>query len=394
MRRLVTNSNMFEQLGIRYFGPADGNDLETVELLLEEAKRHNGPCFVHLCTVKGKGYAPAEENPSSYHSVSGVSSLSNKYDKMSGTLGKKLSQMADSDRRVCAITAAMGDGVGLCEFEKNHADRYFDVGIAEEHALTFAAALSAAGYLPCVALYSTFFQRAYDQYIHDVALQNLRIILALDRAGFVGEDGPTHHGVFDVSMLLNVPNTQIFSPICASELEKCLDIAAESECSTVVRYPKIIRSDICRNKFNPAAEDELYIPYGHADVLIVTYGSLTANSVEACELLYEKGIYSAVYRVAKLKPFDVSSFKAMLDKTAPGFIYVLEEGMKVGGFGEYLSSVVDGYHFYIKAIEDEFVTFGNTEQLYEKYGFSAMKVAENIIEMSKNVSYESRSAII
>ncbi|MBQ9940094.1 MAG: 1-deoxy-D-xylulose-5-phosphate synthase [Clostridia bacterium] len=390
MRRLLTNSNMFEQLGIKYYGPADGNDLETVEVLLREAKKHKGPSIVHLHTVKGKGYKPAEDNPLTYHSVSGKSLLCNKYEKMSSVLGTKLSDMAEYNPKICAITAAMCEGVGLGEFEKRHPSRFFDVGIAEEHALTFAAGLAAAGYLPCVALYSTFFQRGYDQFIHDVALQNLKIILALDRAGFVGEDGPTHHGVFDVSMLLNVPDTQIFSPVSKKELEKCLLLAEQAECSTVIRYPKIVRADLCEQYFSCDATDEFYSSSQSPEVIIVSYGGLVANALDAAELLQQRGVSAGVFRVVCLKPFNSEYFFEQLEKFSPRMVYILEEGMRVGGFGEHISSVIKGYDFFIKAIEDEFVTFGNTEQLYDRYGFSPEKVADEILNKLGILDNESR----
>ncbi len=381
MRRLLTNSNMFEQLGVRYYGPADGNDLETVERLLNQAKKHKGPSFVHLCTIKGKGYVPAEENPSTYHSISGESSLCNKYENMSAYFGDKITDMAKDDIKICAITAAMGEGVGLNKFQKAYPERFFDVGIAEEHAITFAAGLAAAGYLPCVSMYSTFFQRAYDQFIHDVALQNLKIILTLDRAGLVGEDGPTHHGVFDVSMLLNVPNIEIYCPSNGTELEKCLDIAHKCDKTAVIRYPKSARIGICENKFTLSGKDELYSPYEDADTLIVTYANLTSNALEALDILADNGIHCAVYRVVRLKPFDITALKKALNSLPIKNIYVLEEGMRTGGFGEHLNSLVDGYNFRFKAIDEEFVTFGNTEELYDKYGFSAQKAADDISEM-------------
>jgi len=381
MRRLLTNSNMFEQLGIRYYGPADGNDLETVELLLSEAKAHKGPSFVHFCTVKGKGYGPAEANPSTYHSVSGTSVSCNKYDKMSSAFGEKIVELAGKNKKICTITAAMSTGVGLDKFESLYPERFFDVGIAEEHAVTFAAGLAAAGYLPCVSMYSTFFQRAYDQFIHDVALQNLKIILALDRAGLVGEDGPTHHGVFDVSMLLNVPGIELYSPVNTEELCTCLELAVSSENTVVVRYPKNVRAGVCESKLSCNAADELYSRSPHADVLIVTYGCITANAIEASELLLQKGISAAVYRIARLKPFDYASFEKMLINLSPKLIYVVEEGMKTGGFGEHLNSLTTGFSFVIKAIDEEFITFGSTEELYEYCGFSASKIADDIFGM-------------
>lgn len=381
MRRLFTNSNMFEQLGIKYYGPADGNDLETVELLLKEAKRHKGPSFVHLCTVKGKGYTPAEQNPSTYHSISGESHLCNKYEKMSAAFGKKIVEAAGHNNKICAITAAMCDGVGFSEFEKKYPKRFFDVGIAEEHAVTFAAGLAAAGFEPYVALYSTFFQRAYDQFIHDVILQNLKIVLLLDRAGLVGEDGPTHHGVFDVSMLLNVPNIEIYSPVNGVELVKCLDTAEKSDKTVVIRYPKNARLGVCENKLKCEGCDELFSKSCTADVLIVTYGNITSEALEASELLEDAGIAAAVYKITCLKPFDIQKFERTLSDLKPKLVYVLEEGMRIGGFGEHLNSLVNGYKFHIKAIDEEFVTFGNNEELYDKYGFSATKVAEEISKL-------------
>lgn len=383
MRLLLTNSNMFEQLGIRYYGPADGNDIETVELLLNQAKKHKGPSFVHFCTLKGKGYTPAEENPSTYHSVSGRSNLCNKYEKMSAVFGEKIVEVAGKNDKICAVTAAMSDGVGLSKFEKAFPERFFDVGIAEEHAITFAAGLAAAGYLPCVALYSTFFQRAYDQFIHDVALQNLKIILALDRAGLVGEDGPTHHGVFDVSMLLNIPGIEIYAPINADEIGKCFDFALSSKGAAVLRYPKNARVGVCENKFKCDGRDEVYSASDKNDVVIVTYGNLTSNALEAAEILMKNGVSTAVYKVVCLKPFDIDKFRKTLFEMAVDTVYILEEGMCIGGFGEHLGSMLSGYKVVINAVDDEFVTFGNAEELYDLCGFSTEKIVKEISEMRK-----------
>lgn len=242
-KRTMLNSTLFEYMGIEYYGPYDGHDIEELSNVLNTVKKLNKPVLIHVKTVKGKGYEPAQNKPKNYHGVSSFDILTGKIlpskKSFSTVFGNALNNAAEVNENICAITAAMSEGTGLTSFAENHRERFFDVGIAEAHAVTFAAGLSAKGMLPVFAVYSTFLQRSYDSIVHDVALQDLKMILAVDRAGFVGEDGKTHQGLLDVSMLKNLPNTTIFSPTYFDELDFTLQKAIEGDYKlTAIRYPR------------------------------------------------------------------------------------------------------------------------------------------------------------
>ena len=394
-RAVVVESNIFEQYGIRYFGPADGNDLATVERLIRVAKKQNSPCIIHLHTKKGKGYAPAENSPCDYHSVGAKSSGAKPAASFSTVYGETLTELAQSCPRIAAITAAMCDGVGLTEFAKRFPERFFDVGIAEEHALTCAAAMAAGGLTPFLSLYSTFFQRAYDQFLHDAALQKLGAVIALDRAGIVGEDGPTHHGLFDVSMTLNVPNASIWSPATYAELRAAMtEIASAGRDGkeklpgpAVLRIPKGVEDPAVAQAFPCRGEAEIAGPK-NAVCAVISYGREVSQALKASRLLEADGIPCAVIKMTRLKKADLGALNSALESLPDlKLVTVAEEGMRRGGFGEALAAEFAcgrlgrrELKFDVFAVEDRFVPHGKTSELLALCGIDAESLRRRIKE--------------
>ncbi len=379
VKHIVVKNTFFEELGIRYLGPADGNHLETVELLLKEAKSYSQPVLIHLCTKKGKGYAEAENDPDRFHAV-GANSLEHKDKKItySEFFGDYINSVAEKDKDVVAITAAMSDGTGLNKFRKNYPDRFFDVGICEEHAVTFASALNASGLSPYFAVYSTFFQRCYDQLLHDCSLQKLKVTLALDRAGFCPQDGPTHHGVFDVPLLLTVPDMTVFSPVSFEEMKYSFDIASTLPSSVAVRYPKGCENLAIKEAF-PTLSD-FTIDENKCDVVIATYGRVTSEALIAKEKLAQKGIAAGVLKFLKLKPIDFDAVSQLIRQTGAALVVFLEEGIKTGGFGEHLfSNISIPQNREIIAIDETFIPHGTLRELYDYAGLSADRVHDRIV---------------
>jgi 1-deoxy-D-xylulose-5-phosphate synthase len=386
IKHIVVKNTFFEELGIDYLGPADGNDLETVERLLTDAKNQARPVLVHLCTKKGKGFDLAEKDPDRYHSVSPLNSKSAKEKTFSDTFGEYILKLAETNPDVIAVTAAMCDGTGLNKFRTAYPDRFFDVGICEEHAVTFCAAMNAAGLSPYFAVYSTFFQRCYDQLVHDCALQNLKIIFALDRAGFSSHDGPTHHGVFDVSLLLSVPYIEIYSPATHEELVYSLEKARKSDISAAVRYPKGAQVQSIKDSFSPFKSVSLD-ENKKARVLFITYGNMTSEVIKSKAALEKFGIPCVIMKFLKLKPIDFSYVTDMIREISPDYLFVIEEGIRSTGFGEHLFSNLpsDINKTDIVAIDNMFVPFGTLSELYDYAGLSAEKITEKVVQwMKKN----------
>ncbi len=381
--KLYSQSTFFEDLGYRYMGPIDGHDVEHLCKALESAKKVGGPVLLHVITVKGKGYGHAEKSPSIFHgiskfdvdtgeAVSGCVSFSDKF-------GEYICEHAKKDSSVCAITAAMKAGTGLQKFSEDYPERFFDVGIAEEHAVTFASGLAKNGMRPVYAVYSTFLQRCYDQIVHDISLQKLKIIFAVDRAGFVGEDGETHHGIFDVAFLSTVPDIKIYSPCCYRSL--CADInnaLYADECSVAIRYPRGCPSEnVEKLQYNEIE----YSEYGNSrcDTLIVTYGRITSEAIDAVDELAASGKDVFLISLNQIKPIPVTAFKRAL-----GFsdIYFFEEGIKSGGVGEKFASelIQQRYKgsFSLVAIEDKFVEQAKISELLEAYKLSKDEIIKKI----------------
>ncbi len=381
-RSALPMGNLFEQLGLHYFGPADGNCVETVENLIRQAKKRQGPSLIHLCTQKGKGYAPAQSDPSSYHGISpkGAAKGGKGFSRL---MGETLCRLAEEDERIVAITAAMGDGVGLSLFREKYPHRYFDVGIAEEHAMTFAAGLAAAGKKPVFAVYSTFYQRSVDQLLHDAALQKLPVVICLDRAGIVGEDGATHQGLFDLPLTLPIPGVRILAPLNEREMEIALrEALAETERPTVIRYPKGSPEFSDKKRFFGEEIQSFSFGNGAPSLTVATFGRMTDRVLEAAEELSREGLSIRVVRHFTLKGFDPDLLSEHYSDTCR--LLTVEEGCLTGGFSSYLVSLLSERGLSPKeghrslGILETFVSHGKTEALLEEMGLGKESIKKEM----------------
>ncbi len=392
IKDMFYGSNYFENLGLFYIGPIDGNDEKQLESALKLAKSCKESTLVHVKTVKGKGYSPAEENPAKFHGISPEGSMRSNTN-FSEEFGKHLNNIANNDEKVVAITAAMLDGTGLCDFANNHPDRTFDVGIAEEHAITFAAGLAASGIKPYCAIYSTFLQRTYDNIIHDVALQNIPVKICIDRAGLNASDGPTHHGIYDVAMLSQVPNMTLYSASTYNTLRLALDTMNSIGLPSAVRYNKGAEKQIIVDEFYKEDAKNLSIRTNYSnpeelDAVIVTHGGIAAEAIKAARLLDSK-IKVGIILVERIMPYanlveDI--IKVIPNK--PSVIVTLEEEIKAGGFGMMLMDklskcyIMSNKHTDIIAVEDSFADkYG--EDIYASLGLDANSIAQRIINLKE-----------
>ena len=383
IKNSMYKSTFFEELGFQYMGPIDGHNIEQLCEALDSAKLINEPVLLHISTVKGKGYNFAEKSPSDYHGISKFD-IETGEPKSSGTnfsaeFGDNLCAIAQNHKNVCAITAAMALGTGLKNFSQQHPNRFYDVGIAEQHAITFASGLAKGGMIPVVALYSSFVQRAYDQLVHDGTLQKQKIILAIDRAGFVGEDGVTHQGLLDVPLLNSIPEITIYSPFTYERMKYDFDYSIKNaENLTAIRYPRGCATvlplgyEISNNDFDY---------YGKGEILIVSYGRVSVEVMNAIEKLKKNGIESAAIVLNKIKPISKEVFKIANNYSQ---IYFYEESEKSGGIGqsfaqELLSNEFDGSYELI-AVEDEFVPHASVASLMKKYNFDSDSIVSKIME--------------
>jgi len=316
VKRVLTDTTVFEQLGLAYIGPVDGHDIPRLRAALESAKLSPRPALVHVHTTKGKGYPNAEQAPDEYHGVSPACAESGQ--SYTDIFGEALCDIAAEYPEVCAVTAAMALGTGLSDFSQQYPARFFDVGIAEAHAVTFAAGLARQGMRPVVALYSTFMQRAFDQLHHDVALQNLPMVVAVDRAGFVGADGVTHHGLYDVAMCAALPGAQVYAPVAADELRSMLQNALQEDKLTFVRYARD-----CAVALAPDESHDTFDLHGSGDCAIVTYGRLIHEALQV------PGV--RVLRLRRVLPIDPAAVQAVFNCRRVCFF---EEGIRTGGAGE------------------------------------------------------------
>ncbi len=383
---------LFEELGFKYFGPLNGHKLADLVDVFKNVKNLKGPIVVHVITKKGKGYKPAEDNPSLFHGIGKFDIDTGKPIKSplskpscSSVFGSKVLDIMKKDGKVVAITAAMLIGTGLQKAKEEFPDRVFDVGIAEQHAVTMAGGLAVKGFKPIVAIYSTFLQRAYDQVIHDIALQNLPVVFAIDRAGVVGDDGETHQGVFDMSYLRPVPNMVIAAPRDGKELEMLLDFAVEyNEHPVAIRYPR----GACPNIFDlPYPEGikvgkwQVLIQSDEDRVAILALGNMVSVALEVSNVLKEKSIGSTVVDCIFIKPMDeeILNWLSRFD-----LVVTIEENVKFGGFGEgvvnYLNEKGIKTHVKVFALPDRFIEHGSQEILRDKYSLSPSKIANDIIE--------------
>jgi 1-deoxy-D-xylulose-5-phosphate synthase len=393
-KKMIIPGQLFEDMGVRYFGPIDGHDIGQLIGILERVKDINyGPKLIHVLTKKGKGYLPAEMNPARFHGI-GPFDLATGIQKGNGSLsyseiaGRTLAHLAKKDRDIAAITAAMKLGTGLYEFENKSPDRFFDVGIAEQHAVTFAGALTKSGIKPFVSIYSTFLQRAVDQLIHDIGIMNLPIRLLVDRAGIVGQDGETHHGLFDIAILRNIPNFMILAPSSGEELRDMIYFAAGYDRGPVaIRYPRggVNPEGFSFEKhgrFVPGAVKKLA---PGKDVAIFTFGDMVPTALRARELLAGRGIGAAVVNLLTIKPLDVRGIERILKSVR--YAATLENGIASGGAGEYLlasvSPALRGKILFCAGFPDRFVPHGTGKELFQEFGLDAESLARRIAGLVK-----------
>lgn len=391
IKDMIYGSNYFENLGLFYIGPVDGHNEKQLEDALKIAKSCNESVIVHVNTIKGKGYAPAEQNPGKYHGISPKSSKQ-QISNFSNEFGKCMVEMADKDDKICAITAAMLDGTGLCDFAEKYPDRTFDVGIAEEHALTFASGLAAEGIKPYFAVYSTFLQRSYDQIIHDMALQNLPVKLCIDRAGLNPSDGATHHGIYDVAMLSQVSNMTLFAPATYDSLRESLLIANNTSTPCAIRYNKGEEKEEIVTEFYSKGVGTLGIKTNFdnpelLDAIIITHGTIASEAIKAKEILKNKQINLGIILVERIMPYNdlvIDIISHLPHKSIP--IVTLEEEIRAGGFGMMVlykltsNPVMANKRTAIIALEDTFADrYG--KDIYKSFGIDAESIANKIITM-------------
>lgn len=388
---LVVPGMLFEELGFTYLGPIDGHNVNDITETLQQAKTINGPVLVHVITRKGKGYKPAEENPDKFHGVGPFDVATGKTIKKKGAptytevFSDTLIKLACKDERILGITAAMASGTGLNKFAEKYPRRFFDVGIAEQHAVTMAAGLAANGYRPVVAIYSTFMQRAYDQVLHDVCLQNLPVVFAIDRSGIVGADGATHQGVFDITFLRPIPNITIMAPKDENELQHMLKTALEHSGPCVVRYPR--GSGVgCDLDVSP-----MLLPIGRAEVLelgiditIVAVGNMVQVAEQAVKELSKFGVQATLINARFIKPLDEDCLVHYANKT--GNIITIEEHVLAGGFGSAVMEMLEAKGLNnIKVVKlgitDEFVEHGNPSIMRHRYGLTTENVVKQALKM-------------
>lgn len=382
---------IFEELGFKYIGPVDGNNIESLIEVINRAKNIEGPVLIHVKTKKGKGYKYAENNPSAYHGVSafdlstGASIKKSNKPTYSDVFGKTMCSMADEDDKIVAVSAAMGNGTGLSKFISKHPSRFYDVGIAEQHAVSFSAALAKSGFRPVFAVYSTFLQRAYDEIMQDVCLQNLHVVFAVDRAGIVGADGETHQGIYDISYFTHMPNMTVMMPKNGIELEKMLRYAVYNiDGPVAVRYPRGNISDIY-------SENTSEIEFGKAELLedgekiaVISAGAVCDNAAKVCEMLKNDGYNPMLINMRFAKPVDKEMLKLAAEKC--GYIFTLEDNVIDGGAGmavlEALNDMelMNDVKVHSYAFPDKFIEHGTRDQLFERYKLDSESIYKDIKE--------------
>lgn len=399
LKGIFTPGILFEELGFKYIGPLDGHNIDHLIDNLKNVKHLKGPVLLHVVTRKGKGYRPAEEDPTTFHGVSG-------FDREKGTIssnplapptytevfGRALVELASEDERIVAITAAMPQGTGLVEFSKRFPDRFYDVGIAEQSAVSLAAGLALGGLRPVVAIYSTFLQRAYDQIIEDVCLQKAPVIFAIDRGGVVGEDGATHHGVFDLSYLRPIPNLVVMAPKDEGELRDMLYTALRTEGPSAIRYPRGRGAGANCEGFKALEIGRGEVLREGRELLIVALGSMVHPSLEAAELLEREGIGTTVINARFIKPLDEELICSLAEDHRA--ILTVEENVKAGGFGSQVTEALrrKGIKRRVKVLglPDEFIEHGPRGKLLELYGLSSRAIAEEGRRLLEDARGEAR----
>ncbi|MEI6205229.1 MAG: 1-deoxy-D-xylulose-5-phosphate synthase [Desulfuromonadales bacterium] len=393
LKSFLTPGSLFDALGFDYLGPLDGHNIPQLLEVFNNINELDGPLLVHIITTKGKGYKPAEDTPDKYHGVgafdvaTGKGSVKAANKSYTDLFGETIVQLAEDDSKIIAITAAMPDGTGLNNFSRRFPDRFFDVGIAEQHGMTFAAGLAAEGYRPVAAIYSTFLQRAYDQIFHDICLQKLPVTIAMDRAGLVGDDGPTHHGVFDLSYLRHLPGMTLMAPKDENELRHMLKTAVYSDVPIALRYPRGagygVEMDVDLKSLE-IGKGELLSEGG--DLTIIAIGSTVYPAFEAAETLRRNGIDAGVINARFVKPLDAALI--LSSARATGRIMTIEENALQGGFGSaVLELLYDNGMQNVKVmrlgIPDKYIEHGSQAQLRKDTGIDAEGIAAAALEFMK-----------
>jgi len=396
LKSIIVRGSMFEDMGFTYLGPIDGHDLKALCNLLQIAKGYSGPVLIHLTTVKGKGYKYSEERPSEYHGIAKFDVISGKQYKaptadFSAVFGKKLAELAERDYRICAITAAMQSATGLDGFAEKYPKRFFDVGIAEEHAVTMAAGMAAAGLLPVCAIYSTFLQRSYDMIIHDVALQKLHVVFAVDRAGLVGEDGETHQGVFDAVFLPQIPGMRVYCPSNYRELESMLEEALfECEGPVAVRYPRGTE-----DSYKGISKGDSEIIRSGKDITLVTYGRLINEVCAAADLAMKNGISAEIVKMNVIAPLNIDDVEKSVKKT--GKLVVVEETVDEGCVGRRISGelLLRGISPKTRLINlgNRFIPQGSVKELFRLCEIDAESISKAVREEC-GIEEKDRSAAV
>lgn len=388
IKQLFIPGMFFEEMGIIYLGPVDGSDINEMCRVFEEAKRVDGPVLVHVITKKGAGYLPAERYPSRFHGAepfdieTGLPKKKRTKANYTDVFSTVMKKMGERNPDVVAITAAMADGTGLRRFKRNFPDRFFDVGIAEAHATTFAAGLAKAGLVPVFAVYSSFLQRAFDQVLHDVCIQNLHVVFAIDRAGLVGSDGETHQGIFDISYLSAIPNMTIMAPKNKWELSDMIKFAVSFDGPIAVRYPR-------GTAYDGLKENRQSIELGKSELLsqgkgvaIMALGSMVATAVDVVELLRAGGINATLINARFAMPFDKKRIRELVDEHY--MLVTMEENVLSGGFGEHVTEFVESHELPLKvlniALPDCYVEHGNVELLKKELKVDAESAAHRIMD--------------
>ena len=392
IKRMILPATIFENMGLTYLGPVDGNDVNALVSLLHLAKEMKRPVLIHVLTKKGKGYEPAEQDPSAFHGIGKFDPATGKTvsggRSFSSSFGDTMLELAASDKRVCAITAAMPGGTGLLSFKQRYPERTFDVGIAEEHAVSMAGGLAKQGMIPVVALYSTFLQRSYDQILQDVAMLGLHVVLAIDRAGMVGEDGETHHGIYDIGFLRHAPGMKILCPASMAEQRDMLRWAVK-DCDgpVAIRYPRGGDRGYSASMWAPgpdvAKAGGLASHRTGEDVTLVTYGTMLENTIQAAQLLSRQGIEATVLRLLTVEPLPVEQILSSMAKDKP--VVIVEEAAGRCGIREALAwelrhrcprILVDGVDLGCR-----FITHGDMQSLYHHYGLDGQSIAAFVQEV-------------
>ncbi len=386
VKQLFVPGMFFEDMGITYLGPVPGHNIKRLVQAFNEAKKVDGPVLVHVMTEKGKGYPPAEKEPEKFHATGPFNiqtgkPVSKKEETYTDVFGKVMCEEGAKRKNLVAITAAMEDGTGLEPFARQYPDRFFDVGIAEEHAVTFAAGLAAGGMKPVFAVYSSFLQRGYDQIIHDVALQNLPVVFAIDRAGLVGGDGETHQGIFDLSYLSSVPGMTILSPKHKWELEDMLRFALDFDGPAAIRYPREKAFDLCEEYRSPIEYGKSERIYKGMDIAVLSVGHMFSESLKVCANLKKEGYFPSLINARFVKPMD----SAMIEELAQDhdLIAVVEENVKTGGFGEQVEAYVMDHGLKVKilplCLPDAYMPQGSVKDLRKASGLDADAMTQRIL---------------